>query len=33
MILLQPGGSITSNGVTVTFVSRDANGDLVRIAR
>jgi M6 family metalloprotease-like protein len=30
---LQPGGSITFNGVTVTFVSRDASGDLVRVVR
>lgn len=30
---LQPGGSITSNGVTVTFLSSDSTGDWVRISR
>jgi len=30
---LQPGGSLTFNGVTVTVVSRDAAGDRVRVVR
>jgi M6 family metalloprotease-like protein len=30
---LQPGGSLTYNGVTVSVVSRDANGDRVKISR
>jgi hypothetical protein len=30
---LQPGGSMTFGGVTVTFVSRDATVDRVRIVR
>jgi len=30
---LQPGGSLTYAGVTVTFVSQDATGDRVRVVR
>jgi M6 family metalloprotease-like protein len=30
---LQPGGSLTFAGVTVTFVSQDASGDRVRVVR
>ena len=32
-VTLQPGGSLTFNGVTITLVSRDANGDLVRVLK
>jgi M6 family metalloprotease-like protein len=32
-VTVQPGGSITFNGVTVSVVSRDPNGDLIRIVR
>jgi M6 family metalloprotease-like protein len=32
-VTVQPGGSLTFSGVTVTVVSRDANGDRVRITR
>jgi M6 family metalloprotease-like protein len=30
---LQPGGSLTFGGVTITYVSRDAAGDRVRVVR
>ena len=30
---LQPGGSLSFGGATVTYVSRDANGDRVRVVR
>jgi hypothetical protein len=30
---LQPGQSISSGGVTITFLSQDAGGDRVRVVR